>query len=378
MNTDNTANINTMKNISVIIPTYNPSEKLLTVLHGLVDYGFKSIIVIDDGSRADCQKYFTEAEQIPECTVLHHEVNKGKGRGLKTGFNYVLEHLPDCDGVVTTDDDGQHIPHDIFRCAEKMLELGNNTAVLGARDFSGSNVPPKSKFGNNATRIVFRLLCGIKITDTQTGLRALPFSYLKPLTEVSGERFEYETNMLLEMKRLGLSFEEITIETIYLDNNSGTHFNPLTDSVKIYLQIIKYMASSLICSLIDIGLFTLVNMLTGSLFGENETLRILVATAAARIVSSFTNYMLNQRAVFRSQANSKRTFVRYYILCILQMAASFGLVKGAVFLFKIPDNLWQSVVKIVVDTLLFFASYGIQRDWVYSQKAEKKVESKNR
>lgn len=353
-------------NISVIIPTYNPTNKLITVLGGLVSAGFSSIIVIDDGSREDCKPIFSEAEKIPECTVLHHEVNKGKGRGLKTGFNYVLENLPDCEGVVTTDDDGQHTPEDILRCAEKMLECGK--AVLGARDFSGDNVPPKSKFGNNATRIVFRLLCGIKITDTQTGLRALPMSYIKPLTEIKGERFEYETNMLLEMKRLALEFVEVKIDTIYMDGNSGTHFNPFTDSIKIYAQILKFTASSFVCSLIDIVVFTLVNILTGGVFVDNEPLRIFVATVSARVISSLTNYLLNRKAVFRSGKSTGRTLVRYYTLAAVQMAVSFLLVNGLIALFKVPENLLQSLIKIVVDTLLFFASYGIQRDWVYSDK----------
>lgn len=355
-------------NVTVIIPTYNPSDKLITVINGLVETGFSSIIVIDDGSREDCQRVFGEAEKIPECTVLHHDVNRGKGRGLKTGFNYVLENLPDCEGVVTTDDDGQHTPADILRCAERMLECGK--AVLGARDFSGEEVPPKSKFGNNATRIVFRLLCGIKITDTQTGLRAIPRSYLQPFTEIKGERFEYETNMLLEMKRLALDFEEIKIDTIYMDGNSGTHFNPLTDSVKIYAQILKYAASSLICSLIDIAVFTLINMLTANAFGDNGSLRILVATVGARVVSSLTNYLVNKKTVFRSGKSTGRTFVRYYILCIAQMAVSYLVVNGIVMLFKIPKNLLQSLVKIITDTVLFFVSYGIQRDWVYSDKAK--------
>lgn len=353
-------------NISVIIPTYNPSDKLITVINGLVDAGFSSIIVIDDGSREDCQPIFSEAEKIPECVILHHEVNKGKGRGLKTGFNYVLENLPDCEGVVTTDDDGQHTPEDIRRCAEKMLECGK--AVLGARDFSGDNVPPKSKFGNNATRIVFRLLCGIKITDTQTGLRALPMSYIQPLTEIKGERFEYETNMLLEMKRLALDFVEVKIDTIYMDGNSGTHFNPFTDSIKIYAQILKFTASSFVCSLIDIAVFTLVNLLTGGLFADNEPLRIFVATVSARVVSSLTNYLLNRKAVFRSGKSTGRTLVRYYTLAVIQMAVSYLLVNGLIMLFKVPENLLQSLIKIVVDTVLFFASYGIQRDWVYSDK----------
>lgn len=351
-------------NVPVIIPTYDPSERIFDVINGLIEVGFDQIVVIDDGSRAECSGIFDRLEGVKQCTVLHHEVNRGKGRGLKTGFAYVLEHFPDCDGVVTTDDDGQHSPDDILRCAEKMSKTG--TAVLGARDFSGGNVPPKSRFGNNMTRFVFRALCGIKITDTQTGLRAIPKEYLPCFISISGERFEYETNMLLEMKRLGLKFDELKIQTIYSDNNSGTHFSPLKDSIKIYAVIIRFMLSSGICSLIDIGLFTLINLLTVPLFGENEALRIFTATAGARAVSSLVNFLVNKHRVFRSGKSTGRSAVRYYILCAAQLTLSALCVRGLSFLFGAEADLWQTVIKMVTDTVLFFVSFGIQRDWVYA------------
>lgn len=350
-------------NVPVIIPTYNPTDRIFTVVHGLISAGFEKIVIIDDGSRGACGVIFTKLSEIPQCIVLHHGVNRGKGRGLKTGFTYVLEHLPECDGVVTTDDDGQHDPSDILRCAQKMSETGR--AVLGARDFTGSDVPPKSRFGNNATRIVFRLLCGIKITDTQTGLRALPLKYLKPLSELGGERFEYETNMLLEMKRLSLPFDELKIRTIYDDKNKGTHFNPLTDSIRIYAVIFRFMLSSGICSLIDIGLFTLLNLILSQISSLDEGVRIFIATAGARVVSSLVNFLINRNRVFRSGKNAKRSALRYYILCAAQLTVSALCVRGISALFCAEAGLWQSVIKIVTDTLLFFISFGIQRDWVY-------------
>lgn len=246
-------------NVPVLIPTYNPTERIIEVVRSLISAGFERLIIVDDGSRPECSPIFAALAEMPQCTLLHHDVNRGKGRGLKTGFAYILEHMPECCGVVTTDDDGQHSPEDILRCAEKMEQSGR--AVLGARDFTGDDVPPRSRFGNNCTRFVFRALCGIRITDTQTGLRALPISYLPALAKLSGERFEYETNMLLEMKRLGLPFDEVRIQTIYNDKNSGSHFHPLRDSIKIYVVIFRFMLSSGICSLIDIGLFTLINLL---------------------------------------------------------------------------------------------------------------------
>ncbi len=350
-------------NVPVIIPTFNPKNTILDVIKGLCAKGFEHIVIIDDGSKPECNGIFENIKKIPECTLLRHKVNKGKGRGLKTGFEYVAGKFPDCDGVVTTDDDGQHTPDDIMRCAEAMVR--DKKMVLGARDFKSKNVPPKSKFGNNMTRIVFRLVCGIKITDTQTGLRAIPLSYLPYLCKISGERFEYETNMLLEMKKLSLEFEEVTITTIYSNNNSGTHFNPLTDSIKIYAIILKYAASSLICSLIDIGLFTLINLLTISFFGESETMRVFFATAVARIVSSLTNYYANQRGVFQSKKSMKKSIVRYYILAVIQLVVSSLLVNGLSALFGVQSSGWQTLIKAVIDTILFFFSFSIQRDWVY-------------
>lgn len=351
-------------NVPVIIPTYDPTERILEVVGGLIAAGFRDIVIVNDGSRAECAGIFAQLEGMPQCTVLRHEVNRGKGRGLKTAFSYVLEHFPDCDGVVTTDDDGQHDPEDIYRCARKMSECGR--AVLGVRDFSGGDVPPKSRFGNNATRIVFRLLCGIRISDTQTGLRALPRDYLPPLTALGGERFEYETNMLLEMKRLSLPFVELPIRTIYNDRNKGTHFHPFRDSIKIYAVIFRFMLSSGLCSLIDLGLFTLINLLTAPLFGENESLRILTATAGARIVSSLVNFTLNRRRVFRSGKSVKRSALRYYILAAAQLLVSALCVRGLSALFGTGAGILQTIIKVVTDTVLFFVSFGIQRDWVYA------------
>lgn len=238
-------------------------------------------------------------------------------------------------------------------------------AVLGARDFTEDDVPPRSRFGNNCTRFVFRALCGIRITDTQTGLRALPVSYLPALAKLSGERFEYETNMLLEMKRLGLPFDEVRIQTIYNDKNSGSHFHPLRDSIKIYAVIFRFMLSSGLCSLIDIGLFTLINLLTAPLFSSTE-LRILTATAGARVVSSLVNFLLNRSGVFRSGKNIRRAAVRYYTLAACQLIASYLCVNGLALLFGGGASVWQTVIKIIVDTALFFISFGIQRDWVYA------------
>lgn len=353
--------------VSVILPSYNPGEKLLRAVEALTEAGFDDIIVINDGSRDECVRFFNEISDNPNVTVLNHEKNMGKGRALKTAFQFFLDNRSDMVGVVTTDDDMQHSCKDIIACAKEMEAA--NAAVFGARSFRGGNVPPKSRIGNNITSFTFRFLCGIKITDTQTGLRAIPRKYLPTLINVGGERFEYETNMLLSMKQNDLPFKELPIETIYNDNNSETHFNPLKDSIKIYAVILKYILSSLSASLIDLIGFTLLNLLLSE--DMDDGLRIFLATAIARIVSSAVNYTVNRKRVFKSRSNVKSSLIKYYILSICQAAMSYSLVYLLTLASGTSQSIIQTLFKMAVDVILFFLCFTVQREWVFKEKKKK-------
>lgn len=350
-----------IQNISVVLPSYKPDEKLIAVVEGLTQKGFRDILVVNDGSGSDYDTIFEKAASYPGVTVLVHPVNKGKGCGLKTAFRYCLENRPDCTGVITVDGDNQHHPDDIMACCEKLAE-DPSYVILGARDFSGDDVPPRSKFGNVLTRSIFRFACGIKITDTQTGLRAIGREHLPLMLEIQGERYEYETNMLLEMKAHYVDFKEVTIRTIYIDDNDSSHFNPLKDSIKIYKTIFAFIASSIISCVLDLVLFFLFITLLSHFMPEGENLNIVLATGGARICSSLCNYTLNRKKVFRS--GGKSSLVRYYILCIVQFAASAGLVSLFSWFFH-AGNFGKTVLKAIVDTLLFLVSYQIQREWVF-------------
>ena len=196
-----------LSNVSVVLPSLDPDEKLTQVIDGLLEYGFSDIVLVNDGSKPENLHYFEDAARLhPEIHLLTHEVNRGKGAALKTAFTYVLSNRPESRGVVTVDGDNQHHPADTRACAEAMLSSGH--AVLGCRDFTLPDVPPRSRFGNHTTSLVFKIFCGMTISDTQTGLRAIPIKYLPTLNEVYGDRFEYETNMLLAFKNEGIPFDE--------------------------------------------------------------------------------------------------------------------------------------------------------------------------
>ena len=227
-------------NVTIIVPSLDSDEKLLKVVEGLLKEGFRDIILVNDGSGPDHTAPFKEAAKHPEVTVLTHEVNRGKGRAMKTAFSWCIKHRPDIDGVVTVDGDNQHLPRDVRRCAEAML-ADPEKIWLGVRDFSLEHVPLRSRFGNNLTRGIMRLACGVDVTDTQTGLRAIPAKDLSLMCSIDGERYEYETEMLLSVRKAGVGIGEVVIETVYINENETSHFHPLKDSWKIYKIIFRHM-----------------------------------------------------------------------------------------------------------------------------------------
>ena len=363
-----------LSKVSVVLPSLDPDEKLTAVIDGLLEYGFQDIILVNDGSKAENLHYFTDAALAhPEITLLTHEVNRGKGAALKTAFSWFLANRPQALGVVTVDGDNQHHPEDTRACALHMLETGHVT--LGCRDFTLPDVPPRSRFGNHTTSLVFKLFCGMTISDTQTGLRAIPRNAVEVFTQVYGDRFEYETNMLLAMKTGGIPFDEVKIRTVYIEENKSSHFHVLRDSWRIYKLILahffRYTLSSFVCAGVDTVSYWLFSLgLGGLLQGFALT---AAAGIAARVISSLVNFFLNKNMVFRAQVSTGKALARYYALAIPQMGIQILLTQGIYTLFHVSDHaggirtLWYVVVMVV----LYFISYTIQQRWVFApQKSE--------
>ncbi|WP_147534142.1 glycosyltransferase [Bacillus marasmi] len=346
------------KSIIVVIPAFNPDNKLVNLVNELITANFNQILIVNDGSKSNSKAVFDQLHHLKECTILNHAVNLGKGRALKTAFNYVLNYFADSVGVVTVDADGQHSVKDISKVAHKLLDC-ENSLVLGVRNFSLKDIPFRSRFGNLITIKVYSLASGIKIADTQTGLRGIPNHFMKILMNLNGERFEYEMNMLLECKSKNITIEQVEIETIYIEANKSSHFNPIIDSIKIYSLFLKYLFSSLLSFGIDILLFSVLLML---LKGILPAYYIIGATIGARILSSLFNYLVNRNIVFNS--NSQSAIIKYYTLSITQMSAS----AYGVFIFYSLIGRNEVLIKIAVDAVLFLLSFYIQREWVFNNK----------
>lgn len=378
-------------NTAVILPVLNPDEKFAAFVQKLVAEGFQNIIVVNDGSAPEYVHFFEEAAVNPQVTLLTHEVNKGKGAGLKTAFRHLFENRPDIDVAITCDGDGQHTTDSMKVCLDA-YEQHPGYVIIGGRDFNNADIPPRSRFGNKVSSVVYRFTCGIKLRDTQTGLRVIPASCFEQFSQLKGDRYEYETQMLIELVNRKIPYLEVPIETIYIDDNESSHFNPLKDSWKIYKVVLsyffKFILSSISSWVVDIGVYWITIAICGSVWnlkdsiGESTSLAsallnhtwnqniaaVLIATLTSRVISSIVNFIINRKVVFKDSANVRKTATKYFILAFCQMIASFLLVDLLANGVLHVTGFLNVLIKCIVDMCLFVFSYGIQRKWVFKDK----------
>jgi len=352
--------------VPVVIPSYEPDERLLTLLKNLKDAALTPVVLVNDGSRSHYQPLFDQSKEIlgDDGIVLSYPENHGKGYALKTAFRYVLEHYPDAVGCVTADSDGQHTAKAISDVKDALLAHPDNL-VMGVRVFNKEDIPWKSWFGNTLTIKVFTLATGIYVSDTQTGLRGIPLKFMQDCFSIKQNRFEFEMQMLINSAGKYPVYE-VPIQTIYESKeNHQTHFDPVKDSIRIYKLLLgsffKYILSSLSSSIIDLIMFQIFCLIFKGRFLEY----VAVSTVLARIISATYNYGMNYKVVFKSNEHAGKAALKYFILAVIQMSLSAILVTGGV---KLIPVIPEVVVKMIVDTCLFFASYYIQKRFVFRGK----------
>lgn len=348
--------VETRQAYTILIPAYNPDDALVTLVERLRASGFSTIVVVNDGSDESTVGIFEKVASFVD-RVLTHEQNLGKGTALKTGLQYIAETYPDKLGVITVDADGQHLPEDIVNVYEEGVSKPHHL-IMGCRDFSGDKIPLRSRFGNQATRLVMLIGSGLKLRDTQTGLRAIPMRYARQLIDIPGNRYEFEMNMLTFTKRLQVPIQQTTIQTVYENENESSHFRPILDSILIYRMFLMYSVSSVASFVVDVGMYAGFIFLLSPYF---ETFHVIAATVLARVISSLFNYLINRKVVFHSKA--RRSFSKYFSLVVLQMATSALFVYLLFLLFKQGEV----ILKIIVDSFLFFVSYYVQKRWIFKK-----------
>lgn len=340
--------------VTIVIPCYEVSGELETLLIELQSVLQCPIVLVDDGSSEPSRKILDEiARRFPEVTLLRHATNLGKGQALKTAFNHVLlPGQPENVGVVTADADGQHLAKDIAGIAAA-IAAEPKCLWLGARRFSGE-VPMRSLLGNRLTKILLRSIAGIDVDDTQTGLRGIPRQLMREMLRVPAQRYEFEFEMLVKARRTSTPIRQREISTVYLDGNRSSHFHPLLDSARIYFILLRFLANSLVTAVIDYTTFILFYAAAHN---------ILLGTALARTVAGIFNFYVGRTLVFKSRARVGPEALRFIATVVILGAISYSLVTAFVIVFGLP----VVAAKLVSEALLYVASFAIQNLLVFNR-----------
>lgn len=385
----------------VVIPAYEPDEKLLGVIRDFTEQTAYPILVVNDGSSESCRPVFDAAALNTRVTLLEHDCNKGKGAALKTAFTYIGEHYPDTEAILTVDADGQHLLKDCLKVCDGYLSHPD-MLITGSRLFKGK-VPLRSRFGNSITRGVFHLTTGKRVHDTQTGLRAFSVKRVSEMVALNGDRYEYEIHQLLHCCTNSTGVYEVPIETVYIDDNSSSHFDTLRDSWKIYKVIFrflgptffKFMSTSFLSFLVDFLSFCLIFYGTIAAFGGlsiakemfsfdrsvtskwAETLIALnpivfvgggsvlrvISLVLARVISGLCNYLLNRRFVFN--VRKQRSLFRYTVVAASVLVLNWVLIELFTLL-GIPA--W--LANICAQLICYPISFMLQRAIVFRQHVQ--------
>lgn len=339
----------------VIIPAYEPDERLISLLKELDAGSDAELIVVNDGSSQAVESVFKEAANYGK--VLEHEKNYGKGRAIKTALEYIEKQKWNGEAVIA-DADGQHAVPDIFLLLESASQM-KGALVTGCRSFHG-NIPFRSRMGNQITRGTFRLMSGKWLKDTQTGLRAFDTGLIPKLLSVQGERYEYETNVLLMCVKEKIKIVEVPVETIYLEGNKSSHFRVLRDSARIYMNMFKFASSSFLSFCVDYLCYSLMLYAAARLRLSHA---IVISNLSARVISASFNYYLNRKYVFESRENCWKSAAKYGSL------AAFVLLVNTVFLVWLTKdkrfNGWAA--KFGVEITMFFMSFLVQKLLIFKK-----------
>jgi glycosyltransferase involved in cell wall biosynthesis len=209
-----------------VVPVFNNGATVKEVALGCRKH-LAHVLVVDDGSTdMDVAALFADTD----VEVLVHSRNRGKGAALLSALEWVRER--GATWMVCIDADGQHNPDDLPLFFPM---LGNNPSsiVVGARDFSGENIPEGSKFGRKFSNFWIKLECGAKMSDSQSGFRAYPVELLSQMN-LRGSRYDFEVEVLTKAVWHGLSIREVPISVHYPPKEERiSHFDQWKDNVRL-------------------------------------------------------------------------------------------------------------------------------------------------
>lgn len=346
------------KQVVALIPAYKPEPAIVPTSRALLESGaFEAVVCVNDGSHPEYDHLFSVLEGMG-VTVLRHAINLGKGTALKTGINFIAVHYPSALGIVTLDADGQHLAQDCVAVAREFV-THPGSLVLGCRSFD-TEVPLRSRFGNILTRGIMSFFCGIAVKDTQTGLRAIPMGFAVDLLRLKTSGYDFELDMLMQCKMHNIPINDVYIDTVYIDGNRSSHFNPLWDSMRIYFVFLRYSAISIIAALIDYLVFYIAYLVNN---------HVLTSLVMGRILASLFQFCFSKSVVFRvKDNNTTRLLIKYAALVTLMTSLAYILISTIVQYTRIP----VLAAKFIVEGTLFLIGFALARSYVFVQSLDEK------
>lgn len=322
--------------IVILIPLYAPSKDLGTLMNVLMKSHFTNIVLVKN---ENIPFKMDEAKEIK--TIIHNE----ESTALEKGFEVILKDYPQVEEVIVVDADSQYSARDI-ESVVKALATNPDDVIFAVRQ--PENTTKKAKLGDRLIDSLFTLLERKSNKNCSSALRALSTKNMKTLLDQSGN--------LESAEELGINIRKVPIYT-----EAQSFYERLMELIRMYRVFIKFTASSLFSTVVDLGLFAIFIYL---LRGTFPTSYIMISTIIARVVSIFVNYTLNNKLVFKRKNEKKGSFIRYITLAIIEMFGS-GMLVTFIVNTLIP---FETFTKILVDGSLFFVGFLIQRKFVFTAK----------
>lgn len=324
--------------IVILIPAYNPVERIINYVKELKEKSY-TVIIVNDGSD---KKYHTIFESlVDDCEIINCPYSKGKGNAIKKGLSFIKVHNQDKKGVCILEED---YPIDKIEKLNGLYE--QNIFFVHTK-------------GKRFLSKIFSMIYHQEFKNVDSSLLGFSMKYIDQMLEVDENC--YEVQALIECVQKEIQVEEIVID----QNKESFHLKNKNRNILyvIFLHLFRFISSSIISSIIDVLLaWLLLDVL--KLWMTSDFWRIAMSSLIARVLSTIVNYVINKKYVFKERTESKQTGKRFLILTVAITVLSTLFVYGTSSL----NIMSEKLAKPVGDLLLFLLSYNVQMKWVFSKE----------